>query len=292
MEGSTHLVPPLQAGSFGVSLKSQHFTDILADQPSVDFFEVHAENFMSVGGVHHQYLEQIAESYQLSVHGVGMSLGSAEGLSLEHMRRFRSVLERYKPALVSEHLAWSSRGGVYFNDLLPLPLNEESLKIVGDNVSRLQDFIGRPILIENPSNYVAFGQSTIPEPVFLSNLSDVTGCGLLLDINNVFVSAQNLELDAWGYFPGLDFSKVGEIHLAGHLKRTLDDGNIILVDDHGSSVSDDVLKLFKQVCSLGELPPVLVEWDNNIPSLEKLVAEVERVRSAFQGMNREASVVS
>jgi uncharacterized protein (UPF0276 family) len=208
------------------------------------------------------------------------------------MRRFRDVLNRYKPALVSEHLAWSSKEEVYFNDLLPLPLNDESLQVVSENVKRLQDFIGQSILVENPSNYVAFEQSTIPEPDFLSKLSDLTGCGLLLDINNVYVSAQNLESDVGAYFSNLDLSKVGEIHLAGHLKRTLENGHDILVDDHGSCVSSEVLTLFKQVCRLGEVPPVLVEWDNNVPSLNELIAEADRVRSVYQAIKGEACVVS
>ena len=266
--------------TLGISLKSQHYHDVLSKMPSVDFFEVHAENYMVDGGVHHRFLGAINEHYDLSLHGVGMSLGSADGLSKDHVRRFKNLVDRYQPKLVSEHLAWSVDNGTYLNDLLPLPLTNESLEIVSRNIGEFQNSIGRAILIENPSSYLAFTESTIPEAEFLNRLAEKTGCGLLLDINNIAVSAANLGYTPEGYLAAIDMQHVGEIHLAGHLVKHVD-GVEIRIDDHGSPVSNPVIDLYAGI--LDDLPDdvaTLIEWDTNVPDLDGLVGEANRVRSA------------
>lgn len=273
-----NFTPPLEGSCVGVSLKAEHFSHILEVMPKVDFFEIHAENYMSDGGAHHRYLSKITEYYKLSVHGVGMSLGSAEGLSKAHMKRLKTVVDRYNPILVSEHLAWTKTDGVFLNDLLPLPLNKVSYHIVKDNISRLQDYIGRRILVENPSVYVSFNNSDIPEPEFLNQLAADTGCGLLLDINNIYVSAVNSSSSAENYLSAINMPYVGEVHLAGHAAREMDDGSSLLIDDHGSKVCDQVWNLYSKFCNLAGHVATLVEWDNNIPDFNILLGEAEKAR--------------
>ncbi|MCJ9430353.1 DUF692 domain-containing protein [Kordiimonas marina] len=256
----------------GVGLKSQHYQDVLQTSPALTFFEVHAENYMVPGGAHRRYLDAISDKYALSLHGVGMSLGSAEGLDEAHVRRFRALVEDYRPWLISEHLAWSRRGDTYLNDLLPLPLNAESLEIVTRNVSHLQDAIGRRVLVENPSAYLSFETTDIPEVEFLSALADRTGCGLLLDVNNVFVSATNMGWDAAAYLDAVPTAAVGEIHLAGHALKDID-GVPLRIDDHGSRVAEDVWELYRHTIARLGARPTLIEWDTNVPSLATLVSE-------------------
>jgi len=265
------------AGSpVGVSLKTQHFAEVLAKKPSVAFFEVHAENFMSGGGAHHRYLAAISEHYPISVHGVGMSLGSAAGLSHDHLKKFKRVVDRYDPLIVSEHLAWSSEGGFYLNDLLPLPLNAESVKVVSDNIDQMQNAIGRKILVENPSAYMAFTETDIPEPEYLTMLAENTGCGILLDVNNVYVSGANMNWSAAKYLAEIPADLVGEVHLAGHTLKDLEDGVQLRIDDHGSPVDDAVWEHFKDVTGNIGARPTLIEWDTNIPAFDVLVMEAEK----------------
>lgn len=265
----------------GVGLKSQHYLEILESQPQLAFFEVHAENYMMQGGNHLRFLEAIAEHYPLSVHGVGMSLGSAEGVNDEHLEKFKRVVDQYKPWLVSEHLAWSVHDGHYLNDLLPLPLNKTTLDIVSDNISKVQDIIGRQILVENPSTYVSFNTTDIPEPDFLNMLSERCGCGILLDVNNIYVSAKNNGFDATTYLNDISVSAVGEIHMAGHTLKEID-GAEVRIDDHGSRISDDVWKLYAETLRRVGERPTLIEWDTNIPALGELVGEAEKARSMMQ----------
>lgn len=265
----------------GVSLKSQHFEDVLHSQPDLAFFEVHAENYMSDGGAHHRYLEAIMENYALSIHGVGMSLGSAQGLDAEHLKRFAKLVERYNPALVSEHLAWSVHDGYYLSDLLPLPLNKESLKVVCQNIDAMQQAVGRQILVENPSAYLAFEQSEIPEPEFLATIAENTGCGLLLDVNNVYVSGTNMHWNTDSYLNDFPIDKVKEIHLAGHAIRDVE-GTPLLIDDHGSIVCDDVWDIYRRVVAEAGAVPTLVEWDSNIPSFQVLMTEAEKAKAILE----------
>ncbi|MEX0297591.1 MAG: DUF692 domain-containing protein [Kordiimonas sp.] len=262
----------------GVGLKSQHFANVLQEKPDLAFFEVHAENFMSEGGAHHRYLEEIAQQYPLSVHGVGMSLGSAAGLDKKHLQHFKDVVDRYKPVLISEHLSWAVEGGYYLNDLLPLPLNQESLDIVADNVKRMQDFVGQQLLVENPSAYMALVDTDIPEPEFLAQLASISGCGLLLDVNNVFVSGSNMGWDAGDYLAQIPADAVGEIHLAGHAVKNIE-GTVFRVDDHGSAVSKDVWQYFESLFARIGAKPTLIEWDNDIPEFDVLMAEADKARN-------------
>ncbi len=264
----------------GVGLKAQHYDEVLSSKPALAFFEVHAENYMMPGGAHHRYLEAICESYPLSLHGVGMSLGSADGLNQQHLKQFKAVVERYRPWLVSEHLAWSRAGETYLNDLLPLPLTRESLHTVTDNVKAMQDAIGRKILVENPSSYLAFMDDEMPEVEFLTALADATGCGLLLDVNNVYVSGKNMGWDVARYLDSVPSSLVGEIHLAGHLTREVK-GETIRIDDHGRKVCDEVWDLYKGVIERIGPKPTLIEWDSNIPALAELVGEADKARQVM-----------
>ena len=266
-----------QAYPVGIGLKSQHYREALSENPDVAFYEVHAENHMVDGGPHRNYLLAIAEKCDLSVHGVGLSLGSAEGLDKEHLNRFKQVVDTFDPILVSEHLAWSVSDGTYLNDLLPLPMNEETFGIVSDNIQQVQDTLGRQILVENPSSYLAFAETSIPEPEFLIRLSDHTGCGLLLDVNNIYVSAKNMHWDPIPYVDSIPADKIGEIHLAGHLLRNIG-GEELRIDDHGSEVCDDVWQLYERLIQRVGVKPTLIEWDTNIPEFDRLVAEAHKAR--------------
>lgn len=258
----------------GIGLKSQHYGKILDEKPPVSFFEIHAENYMVEGGAHHRILSEIAKDYPLSVHGVGLSLGSVEGIDDNHLERLATVVDRYKPWLVSEHLAWSVSGGTYLNDLLPIPYTQESLDVVVANVSKAQDRIGRQILVENPSSYMAFDSSSMLELDFLISLTINSGCGLLVDVNNIYVSACNNGWSAEDYINAIPGDLVGEIHLAGHTKRDIE-GTILRIDDHGSPVCDEVWKLYANLVARIGMRPTLVEWDNDIPSLDIWVGQAQ-----------------
>ena len=261
----------------GVGLKSEHMLQVIESQPDLAFFEIHAENYMTAGGNHMRFLDAIVERYPLSIHGVGMSLGSAEGIDPDHLTKFKNVVDRYQPWLVSEHLAWSVHSGHYLNDLLPLPLNETTLEIVAGNITTMQDAIGRQILIENPSTYVSFQATDIAEPEYLVRLAERTGCGILLDVNNVYVSARNNNFDAQEYLTSIPASLVGEIHLAGHLVKDID-GAEIRIDDHGREVADDVWSLYGEAIARVGARPTLIEWDSNLPDLPVLVEEAHKAK--------------
>lgn len=260
--------PPCEAG---IGLRAVHHAAVMASPPRTGFLEIHAENYLG-GGAPRRVLEQVRRDFRLSVHGVGLSLGGADGLDPTHLARVAGLVEALEPMLVSEHLAWSITGGVYHNDLLPLPYTEESLRVVAANVSRLQDRVRRRVLIENPSTYLQFQYSPITEPDFLAALAAATGCGILLDVNNVHVSATNHRLDADQYLDSIPADAVGELHLAGH--HVVDeDGVAILIDDHGSAVTEDVWRLYARAVRRCPAAPTLIEWDSNVPPLDRLVAE-------------------
>jgi uncharacterized protein (UPF0276 family) len=277
----------------GIGLKFEHIGEIIATKPAAAWFEVHAENYMSAGGPSIQALEDIRRHYPVSVHGVGLSIGVAEPRDRAHLIRLKKLVERIEPGLVSEHLAWCTSGGDFLNDLLPLPYNENSLAAVVAHVDETQDALGRTILIENPSLYVGFPGSDMTEPAFLNEVARRTGCGLLLDVNNVFVSASNLGFDPCDYLDELDMARVGEIHLAGHHVRPVGD-KVIRIDDHGSPVSDDVWGLYTAALQGTGPVPTLIEWDTNIPALGALLAEAERAERILSSISphggRHASV--
>ena len=255
--------PPL-GGVAGTSFKHEHLAAILEDGPQRGFFEVHAENYMGAGGPPHRMLERLRRDHPLSLHGVCMSIGGPAPLDRAHLARFRNLIARYQPALVSEHLAWSTHETSFFNDLLPLPYDKATLARVCDHIDEVQEAIRRPILLENPSTYVAFRNSRMCETDFIRTVAERTGCGLLLDINNVFVSAANHGYSALQYLADFPLARVGEIHLAGHTEQNDDEGGL-LIDSHDGPVADAVWKLFEIVIARCGPVPTLVEWDSNIP---------------------------
>jgi uncharacterized protein len=261
----------------GIGLRSPHVAEILATGPPIDWLEVHAENYMG-GGPAIRALERIRRDYPLSVHGVGVSLGSADGLDPVHLERLAGLIERVQPALISEHLSWSSAGGAYLNHLLPLPYTEEALVVVAEHVDRVQSRLGRRLLVENPSSYLRFHDSPIPEFEFLDALARRTGCGLLCDVNNVYVSCRNLGGDAGAYLAALDPAAVEEIHLAGHAVNDAD-GQTILIDDHGSRVADAVWRLYTRALARFGRVPTLIEWDTDVPALGVLLEEAATARA-------------
>jgi uncharacterized protein (UPF0276 family) len=239
------------------------------------------------GGAPLAYLETIRRDYPLSLHAVGLSLGSADPLDADHLARLKGLADRVEPGLISDHLSWSLIDGVYLADLLPLPYTEEALTVVADNVDRVQNALGRSILVENPSTYLAFAASAIDEPEFLAELARRTGCGILCDVNNIYVSARNLGADPYDYFPALIAAPIGEIHLAGHAVRQLDSGQDIRIDDHGSTVAPDVWALYAHALSLFGPVPTLIEWDTGIPAysvLEGEAAQAQRLLDRHDSM--------
>lgn len=269
--------------SAGVGFKPEHFDAIRVTTPNLGFFEVHAENYMGAGGLPHAQLGHLRQDYALSLHGVGLSIGGADDLNADHLARLKMLCDRYQPDSFSEHLAWSSHGGDYLNDLLPLPYTEETLAQVCSHVTRVQDVLGRRLLLENPSTYVLFDQSTIPETAFLAEVVRHTGCGLLLDVNNVFVSATNHRTDALAYLAAFPLDAVGEIHLGGHVSEELPSGQF-LIDAHGSPVADPVWSLYAAVLGQTGPVPTLIEWDNDVPDWPVLFAEALRAQTMLNRM--------
>lgn len=265
----------------GLGFKPQHFADIRATRPDLGFFEVHAENYMGEGGAPHAMLTALRADYALSLHGVGLSIGGSGPLDAAHLRRLKALVERYQPASFSEHLAWSSHGNEYLNDLLPLPYTPETLQRICQHVDHLQQVLGRQILLENPSTYVLFAQSSIPETAFMAEIARRTGCGLLLDVNNVYVSCTNHRADPLTYLDDFPLGAVGEIHLGGHDAETLPDGPL-LIDAHGSPVADPVWALYGEVIARTGPLPTLVEWDNDVPDFPVLLAEAGRAAAVME----------
>jgi len=263
----------------GAGLKPEHADDIFEGARRVDFFEIHAENYMGAGGPPHHLLRRIGADYPLSIHGVGLSIGGAAPLDRAHLMRLKRLVEMVEPALFSEHLAWSTHDGIFLNDLLPLPYNGISLAHVCAHVNEVQDTIGMRMLLENPSTYVAFGASTMSEVEFLRAVAQRTGCGLLLDVNNVHVSAVNHGFDAAAYIEAFPIQHVGQFHLAGFAEDRDSSGARLLIDDHGREVAGIVWDLYRRALARGCLAPTLIEWDNNVPPFDTLAAEVERARA-------------
>lgn len=270
----------------GIGLRGPHIAEILATRPALGWCEVHPENYMA-GGPALSRLHAIRREYPVSLHGVGMSLGSAEGLDPRHLARLKSLTGQIEPGLVSEHLAWSVIDGTYLNDLLPLPYTEESLEIVSRNVQTMQEALGRAILVENPSAYLRFEHSPIPEPEFLAELVRRTGCGLLCDVNNIHVTCTNFTLDALAYLDALPAGAVGEIHVAGHHRGEYD-GRAVLIDEHGSRTIPPVWSLYRYALGRFGRVPTLVEWDKQIPELAVLMDEARIADDHARSLDRVA----
>jgi uncharacterized protein (UPF0276 family) len=260
----------------GAGLKPEHYRAILDTAPDIGWFEIHAENYMGEGGAPHHYLGAIRERYPISLHGVGLSIGGSGPLDREHLGRLRALIARYEPSTFSEHLAWSSHDGVYLNDLLPLPYTEETLARVCEHIEEVQETLGHRMLLENPSTYVAFSEAAMSEIAFLREVVRRTGCGLLLDVNNVYVQSVNHGFDAGAFIDTFPIEHVGEIHLGGHALDSDDDGSALLIDDHGREVADAVWALYAQALARSGPKPTLIEWDNDVPAWEVLLAEAKR----------------
>ena len=270
------LEPPPSAG---VSFKHEHADALAADAAYEGFLEVHAENYMGAGGMPHRLLERVRRDHEVSLHGVALSIGGSQPLCREHLARFAGLVRRYEPFLVSEHLAWSTHASRYYNDLLPLPYTRATLASVCDHVDQVQSAIGRRLLLENPATYVVFEESTIVESAFLAEVARRTGCGLLLDLNNLFVSAVNHGRSAKADLDEFALEEVVQIHLAGHsMHADTDDGRRLLIDSHDGVVSDAVWSLFEHALRRGVRVPTLVEWDSKLPPWAELRAQADIAR--------------
>jgi len=276
-------------GVAGIGLRPRHVGELLDRRPAVPWVEVHAENYMANAAALAS-LQEVRRAYPVALHGVGLSLGSAGALDLHHLERLAHLVEGIEPCMVSEHLSWSGSGGAYLNHLLPLPYTPETLRVVVEHVDQVQERLGRRLLLENPSSYLRFRHSSIPEAEFLVELARHTGCGLLCDVNNVYVSAWNVGVDAEAYLAALPAEAVSEIHLAGHAVNDAD-GLTLLIDDHGSPVSPAVWRLYRRALERFGPVPALIEWDTDIPALDVLLAEAHKADGILQDASRKKSHV-
>ena len=263
----------------GVGLKPQHYREILGTQPDIGFFEIHAENYMGAGGPPHRYLTSIRERFPLSLHGVGLSIGSDRPLDRAHLARLKQLIDRYAPGLFSEHLAWSTHDTAFLNDLLPVPYTTETLRRVSEHVNEVQESLGRQMLLENPSTYLSFAESTWSEIDFIAEVVRRTGCGLLLDVNNVHVASTNQNWDPFAYIDSYPLAHVREIHLAGYTREADEKGRPLLIDTHNRPVDDLVWSLFEHAIDLLGPMPTLIEWDADLPSWPELQTEAERAEA-------------
>jgi uncharacterized protein (UPF0276 family) len=271
----------------GVGLKPEHYRTILDTNPDIGFFEVHAENYMGAGGPPHRYLSRIRDNYPLSLHGVGLSIGADRSLDHDHLKRLNELIERYQPGLFSEHLAWSTHDTAYFDDLLPVPYIDEALSRVVSHIDEVQETLGRQMLLENPSTYLAFAESTWSEVDFIAEIVRRTGCGLLLDVNNVHVAATNQQWDPIRYIDEYPLAHVQEIHLAGYTREADEKGRPLLIDTHDRPVDKVVWDLYEHtIRQLGPVP-TLIEWDANVPTWPQLEAEAERAEAIMLTVERE-----
>jgi uncharacterized protein (UPF0276 family) len=259
------------APAVGIGLRTPHYAQVLERRPALAFLEVHSENFFGDGGAPLAWLERFRGAYPLSLHGVGLSLGSADGLDKGHLAKLEALVRRFEPLMVSEHLSWSAIGGRHANDLLPLPYTEEALALVIERVDRVQEYLRRPILLENVSTYYAFPESSIPEWEFVAAVARASACRILLDVNNIHVNAFNHRFDARRYLGAIDPASVAEIHLGG-----FEQGDGCLIDTHGAPVSPEVWSLYEAAVARFGAQPTLVEWDTDIPALDVLLAETRK----------------
>jgi uncharacterized protein (UPF0276 family) len=269
----------LPSESVGIGLKPEHAADILSGLHDIDFFEIHAETYMGAGGPPHHMLREVRGLYPLSLHGVGLSIGAARGIDREHLTRLRRLIDRYRPCRFSEHLAWSTHDGCFLNDLLPLPCTDETLARVCEHIDIVQSTLDMRMLLENPSTYVTFECATMSETDFLCQVAERTACGLLLDVNNVYVAALNHGFEPMAYIDAFPLCHVDEIHLAGFTEDRDDDNAPLLIDAHGTPVAEAVWSLYRRTIARTGPIPTLIEWDNDVPSFTKLAAEAAGART-------------
>lgn len=280
---------PLAAG---LGLKQQHVQQVLETRPELGFFEVHAENYMVAGGRFHHDLTAIREHYAVSIHGVGLSIGGQAPLDKAHLQRLRFLLERYEPQVFSEHLAWGGHGGVYFNDLLPVPYTHARLKHVCAHIDQVQNTLRRRLLLENPSTYLRYAYNDYHEPEFLTEIVQRTGCDLLLDVNNVYVSCINHGEDPWHYLQRLPRQAVAQIHLAGFAEDVDAAGDRLLIDHHGAPVAQAVWQLYAWTLRwLGRAVPTLIERDNAVPQWAVMVAEAQTAQALIDAAQAQSDVM-
>jgi len=272
----------------GIGLRPGHYRDLLQSLPKLGWLEVHSENYFGNGGAPLHYLEQARNHYPVSLHGVGLSLGSTDALNTKHLESLRSLVDRVDPLFVSDHLCWSSVDGIYLNDLLPLPYTEEALKHFSERVQQVQDYLGRELLVENPSSYLQYKHSTIDEAEFLAEVVARSGCGLLLDVNNVFVSAMNHGFDAQAYIDKMPADAIREYHLAGHTVRQLPEGTVY-IDTHDALVAEPVWSLYEYTLQAVGRRPTLIEWDSNLPELEVLIGEARKAQLYSEGKHADVA---
>ena len=265
----------------GIGLRAEHYQDVINTHPDIGWFEVHSENYFGKGGKPHFYLDLIRQDYPVSFHGVGLSLGSIDELNVQHLRNLKNIIERYSPAFISEHLCWSSIDGNYFNDLLPIPYTEEALNHLINRINHVQDYLNRQILIENISSYLQFNYSLIPEYEFLNALVNHTGCGILLDINNLYVNSINHGWNIIKYIENISVTHIHEIHLAGFTEQSLGNGSII-IDSHNKPVAEEVWQLYSLAMQRFGSKPTLIEWDKDLPSLDILIGEAHKANKILE----------
>ncbi|MEJ6079313.1 DUF692 domain-containing protein [Vibrio sp. 1-Bac 57] len=259
----------------GIGLRAEHYQEIHQTSPVIDFLEVHSENYFDKNSLNYFYLQQLSEQYPLSFHGIGLSLGSAEAVSKDHLKQLKTLVAEFNPFLISDHLSWSSWQGTYFNDLLPVPYTKEALSRFITNINQVQDHLQTQIIVENPSSYLEYKNTDYDEATFLNEISERTGCGLLLDINNVYVSATNNNFSAQQYLDEINFNKVQEIHLAGHIRKQFAEGEI-LIDTHSKLISDPVWQLYSANIDKIKNAVTLIEWDAELPALSVLLGERDK----------------
>ncbi|MDH5722714.1 MAG: DUF692 domain-containing protein [Alphaproteobacteria bacterium] len=270
------LDPPVFDNPVGLGLRAPHYEEILETKPDIGWFEVHPENYFG-GGIHRHYLGKIREHYPLSLHAVGLSLGADQPVDTEHLRQFKELIDIFEPFIVSDHVSWSASGNAHLNDLLPLPYNRETLERLRRNIEQTQEYFGRQIIVENPSTYIAFKDNEMSEFEFMNLLAKITGCGILLDVNNIYVQSHNHGLDPYEYIDGVNKNAIFEIHLAGHTEKTIGDHSL-LIDTHNKEVKDDVWDLYAYTIKQLDKPLTLIEWDQDFPPLETLLSEASRAR--------------
>ncbi len=286
---SASLAPAIDRLRAGVGLRTVHYQEMLKTLPTLSFLEVHSENYFGAGGQPLAYLERFRSEYLLSLHGVGLSLGSCDALNVQHLAKLKRLIKRFEPSLVSEHLCWVGVGGHYLNDLLPLPYTEEALTHVASRVLQAQEYLGRQILVENVSSYLQYKHSTIPEWEFIAELARRSGCALLLDVNNIYVNAVNHGFDAEDYLRAIPAASVQEIHLAGFERLEEQDGALCLIDTHGNAVSAEVWRLYARAIAHCGAVPTLIEWDTDIPPLATLLAEADKANAVLKDFSEHAA---